>query len=134
MNIQLIEPEYIKVGECNRCGACCRMLPLWKSMNDAERALLRITGNYVASAGIKDSCLHDPNSENVFNKTMSSRCSNLKDNPDGTTSCMIYESRPSFCKTFPASPQSTIPECCIRFKKAVQVAGTTKLINIYHKI
>jgi Fe-S-cluster containining protein len=62
MIIKPVEPEYRKVGECNRCGACCRMIPLWKSLNDAERALLR---------------MNDPESENVLNKAMDSGCSNL---------------------------------------------------------
>jgi Fe-S-cluster containining protein len=42
-------------------------------------------------------------------------CSFLRFNRDGTTSCVIYRSRPRFCREFPNNPNDTLPECSFKF-------------------
>ena len=93
-----------RVGECNRCGDCCRLLPEWRVLPDITRALFR---------------MYDKNAEEVLRKVVHGRCFYLIELPDGKTRCELFNKpeRPEFCKNFPMEPDNLkkLPRCSYQF-------------------
>lgn len=91
--------DFVRLGRCCRCGNCCRATPIFKSLTDAERAIIRMA---------------DPNAEVVLNKD-NVGCPHLIENADGTTSCDIYIKRPRFCRLYPLVPDDLVEGCSFKF-------------------
>jgi len=81
-----------RIGSCKRCGKCC----------DPSTLAPRIA-EYIA--------------RQVPFLVVGKPCPHLKRNEDGTTTCLIYEKRPKWCRDFPAEPAdiAALPECGYRF-------------------
>ena len=85
-----------KIGECNRCGDCCKGSVLFADIKKTLKTFL-----------------HQDFTEDI----KSFRCPFLKDLPDGMTKCEIWEERPDFCRKFPANPEhlKLVSRCSYKF-------------------
>jgi len=95
-----------RLGECNRCGQCCKILPRWKDLPDIVKALFR---------------MYDPNAEIVLSKVTYGVCYFLRRESDKIYTCSLYGNpeRPKFCFNFPNEPSQIekIPQCGYQFKE-----------------
>ncbi len=108
-------------GTCNRCGECCRWLPIvpvrqckpHQVQYLRERGLKEAEGYFLADAPCRHLC---------------------EDKPDGSELrkwvCDIYETRPATCrdfcgKTLSGGKRYYVPECCTMGGDRHLVAGNT---------
>ncbi len=106
--VQLAE-EILSYFECERCGECCRTLPISLSWADIER-LYKIEGE-----GFFDKLDND-----AIENCLRTPCPYLKDNR-----CMIYDKRPLVCRVFPfefAYPFPSIRLCPLGRKISAEVS------------
>ena len=98
-----------RMGECNKCGDCCRLLLEWEKLQNITRALFR---------------MYDRNAEEVLRKVVNGRCLYLIELPYGETECELLNKpeRPKFCKNFPKEPKNLVklPRCGYYFKEKVK--------------
>ena len=95
--------KYIRVGKCLRCGKCCTMEHLFKSMPRKDKEALR---------------KNNPILYRLFALAAKQKvkCPYLEYR-NGKAYCTIYPNRPQFCREYPATPEDLIPGCGYRFIK-----------------
>lgn len=112
--------EWERIGECNRCGDCCRDFVFIYDIPPGEEKEMeeeRIWLSYRENVEVK----RDVNMEGkpIQIVCTKEKCKHLKENSDGTTSCMIYHDRPDWhCKQFPHHPDELkgfLPRCGYKF-------------------
>ncbi len=104
--------EILEYFECERCGECCRTLPISLNWDDIER-LYRYEGEVFL----------DKLDENAIENCLKTPCPYLKDNR-----CTIYNKRPLVCRVFPfefAYPFPSIRLCPLG-KKISEELGKLK--------
>jgi Fe-S-cluster containining protein len=115
---QEIVTRYIRIGQCTKCGACCRgFLKIYvASRYDPE--IPQQGGKDTTGEGIWMEV--NQNGRRVFFKLgkfqkLEKKCSHLSENNE----CASYTKRPLFCQVFPLAPQNivTFPECTYTFQK-----------------
>ncbi|MFA6971407.1 MAG: YkgJ family cysteine cluster protein [Gallionella sp.] len=107
--------KWLRIGECKRCGRCCKADFLLKACNVWEKIILWFM---LRSKGAK--------MDNLKGFT----CPHLAE-ADGKHVCLTYEHRPEFCKKFPASPRDLIDEDCgFRFVDHDDDGFETARINV----
>lgn len=93
---------YIRVGECNKCGKCCRQIYSVDTYTEKEFKIMQFLYPPYRRFYIKDK---DENGNFIF------ACKYIKD--DGN--CAVYNKRPRLCKSYPIpkfNRSLTLPEGC----------------------
>jgi Fe-S-cluster containining protein len=110
--------QYLRQGQCSKCGSCCKgYLPVSVvNRYDPDNPLRG--GKSTTGKGIWIEVNH--NGQRVFFKTgifqpREKVCNHLNENNE----CASYFQRPLFCQEFPLSPDNIMafPECTYSFEK-----------------
>ena len=112
--------KWKRIGECNRCGDCCRDFFIGLLINPDENPKftedeMRWFNYHEKTEAVMDT---DSDGNPIKKIKIKLKCKNLIENPDGTTSCKIYPNRPDwFCKQFPYNPMELkdLPRCGFKF-------------------
>jgi Fe-S-cluster containining protein len=102
------EPQWVRHGECQRCGRCCSQVITTLQFNEELRDYLEwlsLHQNITVRAD-KDS--------GIAEVEIRSKCRMLKFK-NGKASCRIYDKRPKICRDFPMNPSGTGSRGCPGF-------------------
>lgn len=114
-----------KIGKCNRCGDCCRMIVLnypiftFKLQSWINRLLgkkLPKFNELLEFVKMYNNIKIERNGKNYV-ICIKAKCKNLIEKKNDTTACKIYENRPEICKAFPNNPfiLEYFPKCSYKF-------------------
>ena len=107
MKVNGLEEKKLKrIGECNRCGDCCRDFVFIYDIKEGEekdmeeeRVWLNFRNNVSAFKDV------NPQGKPIQIVQTFNKCKHLIENSDGTTTCAIYPDRPDWhCKQYPHHP------------------------------
>jgi Fe-S-cluster containining protein len=112
---KIIDQEAFDAVECNRCGHCCEQIVL----PDREHCLGHLAAGgksfdrvWLDQLTYVGPCEQEMTDEEVFGKRLLFKCSHLRHEEDGTTTCVIYAERPMICRDFPyGHPVDHYPGC-----------------------
>lgn len=109
-----MEPSSRAWGSCNKCGECCREIPLSASPDELRQAYNNWNDNtggnywneihiiYPMLVPLKRSQLGEFGRRLLRNGAKAIyRCKHLVEMADGTGVCSIYEIRPKMCRGYP---------------------------------
>jgi Fe-S-cluster containining protein len=110
--------QYLRQGQCSRCGGCCKgHLPI-SIANKYDPDIPQQGGKCTDGKGLWIEIIHKR--QRVFFKTGKYQprekvCTHL----NAKNECISYSRRPLFCQEFPLSPDNitAFPECTYSFKK-----------------
>jgi len=90
---------------CYRCGSCCHEMVAMVPKDESSNLSPDFLANLEKSHGF------DYVDEYIDNNSVlqGMRCQWLRDEPDGTTTCLVYEKRSSDCRNY---PDPTITSFC----------------------
>ncbi|RLG81243.1 MAG: hypothetical protein DRO40_10000 [Thermoprotei archaeon] len=96
---------WVRKGECKRCGKCCRVKYLFKSMSKEDKLFLKRHGFWLHQA-IKRMAVED-------------KACPFLEYRNGVAYCKIYEERPRWCREYPSHPDELIEGCGYYFEKVL---------------
>jgi uncharacterized protein len=103
--------DLVRVGECRRCGDCCRdmaYLDIGNRPEVIEWLQARFSG--------KVEILPDRSTDDIVWISVPQVCEQLIENPDGTCACKLQENKPELCRVYPETPDSLPAGCGFRFE------------------
>jgi Fe-S-cluster containining protein len=113
--------QYIRVGECNMCGACCRGIINFSVVNMIEKDNPDNGGKATSQEGQwVEVC---PNGQKIYFKMREyDRCERQCKHLKGDATCGVYSKRSTLCREWPFSPTDLIPfpDCSYEFVKVGQ--------------
>ena len=83
--------------KCYRCGTCCKNFNAIVPKNKSSDLSPEFLANLEVKYGYKHMMEYIDNNSILYGE----RCKWLKDNSDGTTTCLAYERRSTDCRNWP---------------------------------
>lgn len=99
-----------RVGECLRCGHCCRAIFLNFGMGDAPTQDDKdAADDFLRWASFHKNVTITYLSESVAEVGYQTPCEHLSFDEHQRAECALYEDRPRICKRYPDSPNPNCP-------------------------